>query len=209
MEIQHIVQWRIHVLKSGVGTDPENLPHLFQLLSKDENQGKPDPFKTILSVIGFLTANHLMMVAMVELVIVSMIITMILQKREQVKQALEKNLPGTGLRALLVRIWHHLAIIAFLLLWILAGFNLLLGGVRPGAPDIQTLLIIPLYFLLDWGLREVLRVVFGIAPKSEDVRNSPASEASDNTVSPAIGETGAKAKSLADSETAKEDPENV
>jgi small-conductance mechanosensitive channel len=264
--LSHIIQERIHTLKSGVGTDPENLPHLFKLISKDENQGKPDPFKTILSVSGLLTAslvilwlfrryttayyrriesatfadwkskiggltlgslldfismfifamaalaiffifmkrsgpqsvlaatyliaflivmgvqlisrfflapkvpalrflpmddetarylyrwiiaiavvgsfgfltcgifrvagiseaNHLMMVAMVELVIVAMIITMILQKRQQVKQALRKDLPATGLRALLIRIWHNLAIIALLLLWILSGFNLLL-----------------------------------------------------------------------------------
>jgi small-conductance mechanosensitive channel len=346
--ISNIIQWRIHFLKSGVGTDPENLPHLFQLLSKEENQGKPDPFKTIFSVSGLLTAslvilwlfrrytavyyrriesatfadwktkiggltlgalldfismfifaiaalaiffifmkrsgpqsvlvatyliaflivmgvqlisrfflapkvpalrylpmddetakylcrwimaiavvgsfgfltcgifrvagiseaNHLMMVAMVELVIVSMIITMILQKREQMKQALGKNLAETGLRALLVRIWHHLAIIALLLLWILSGFNLLLGGVRPGAPDTQTLLIIPLYFLLDWGLREVLRVVFGIAEKPENMQNASAAEASDNTDLSAIGETRAKAKSLADSEAAKKDTDS-
>jgi small-conductance mechanosensitive channel len=149
-----------------------------------------------------------MMVAMVELVIVSMIITMILQKREQMKQALGKNLAETGLRALLVRIWHHLAIIALLLLWILSGFNLLLGGVRPGAPDTQTLLIIPLYFLLDWGLREVLRVVFGIAEKPENMQNASAAEASDNTDLSAIGETRAKAKSLADSEAAKKDTDS-
>jgi small-conductance mechanosensitive channel len=346
--LSNIIQWRIYALKSGVGADPENMPHLYQLLSKDESQEKPDPFKTILSVSGLLTAslvilwlfrrytaasyrriesatsadwkakiggltlgslldfismlifaiaalaiffifmkrsapqsvlvvtylaaflivmgvqlisrfflapkvpalrflpmddetaeylyrwimaiagvgsfgfltcgifriagiseaNHLMMVAMVELVIVSMIITMILQKREQVKQALGENFPETGLRALIVRIWHRLAIFTLLLLWFLSAFDLLLGGVRPGAPGIQTLLIIPLYFLLDWGLREVLRVIFGIAAKPENVRNALASEASDNTGLPAIGETGAKAKSLADSETAKEDPEN-
>jgi small-conductance mechanosensitive channel len=149
-----------------------------------------------------------MMVAMVELVIVAMIITLILQKREQVKQALGKNLPATGLRTLIIRIWHHLAIIALLLLWILSGFNLLLGGVRPGAPDIQTLLIIPLYFLLDWGLREVLRVVFGIAAKPENVRNALASEAPDNAGLPAMREAAARAEALADSETAKEDPES-
>jgi hypothetical protein len=50
----------------------------------------------IFRVAGESEANHLMMVAMVELVIVSMIITMILQKREQVKQTLRKILPRPG-----------------------------------------------------------------------------------------------------------------
>ena len=346
--LSNIIQLRIHLLKSGVGADPEDLPHLYHLLSREENQEKPDPFNTILSVIGLLAAslvilwifrrstatfyrriekatsadwkakigglalrslldlismfifaiaalalffifmersgpqsvlvttylaaflivmgvqliarfflspkvpalrflqmddetakyfyrwilaiavvgslgfltcgifrvagiseaNHLMMVAMVELVIVSMIITMILQKREQMRQALGKNLAATGLRALVVKTWHLLAIFALLLLWILSGFNLLLGGVRPGAPDIQTLLIIPLYFLLDWGLREVLRVVFGIAAKPEDGRKAQASEASANAGINATEETGAKALSRVDSDPAKEDTES-
>ena len=340
------IQMRIHLLKSGVGTNPDDLPHLYHLLSKGENQEKPDPFKIIISVIGLLTAslvilwlfrrytaafyrrieraisadwkskigglalrllldflsmfifaiaalaiffifmersgpqsvlvttylaaflivmgvqlisrfflapnvsvlrflpmddetakylyrwilaiavtgsfgfltcgifrvagvseaNHLMMVAMVELVIVSMIITMILQKREQVKRALRKNLAETGLRALIVRIWHRLAISALLLLWFLSAVDLLLTSVRPNAPGIQTLLIIPLYFLFDRGLLEVLRVIFGIAVKPEDVRNTPASAASDYTVA-TTEQSGANAISHADAETAKEDPE--
>ncbi len=345
--LSDIIQWRIYVLKSGVGANPEDLPHLYHLLSKGENQEKPDPFKTIISVIGLLTASlvilwlfrrytaafyrriesaisadwkakigglalrslldflsmfifaiaalaiffifmersgpqsvlvttylaaflivmgvqlisrfflapkvpalrflpvdneiakylyrwilaiavtgsfgfltcgifrvagvseasHLMMVTMVELVIVSMIITMILQKREQVKRALWKNLAETGLRALIVRIWHRLAILTLLLLWFLSAVDLLLASVRPGAPGIQTLLIIPLYFLLDWGLREVLRVIFGIAAKPENVRNTPASAASDYTAA-TTEQSGANAISHADSDPAIEDTES-
>ena len=161
----------------------------------------------IFRVAGESEANHLMMVAMVELVIVSMIITMILQKREQVKQTLRKNLPETGLRALMVRIWHRLAISALLLLWFLSVFNLLLAGVRPGAPGIKTLFIFPLYFLLDWGLREVLQVLFGIAAKPGDIRNALTSEASYN-IGSAAEESGAKAISQADSDAAKENTES-
>jgi small-conductance mechanosensitive channel len=344
--LSNIIQWRIDVLKSGVGADPEDLPHLYQLLSKGESQEKPDPFKTIISVIGllgaslvilwlfkryiaafyrriesatsadwkakigglaleslldfismlifaitalaiffiflkrsgpqsvlfatylaaflivmgvqlvsrfflapkvpalrflplddgtavylcrwimaiavagsfgFLTcgifrvagvseANHLVMVAMVELVIVGMIITMIVQKREQVKLVLEKNLPETGLRALMVRIWHRLAISALCLLWFFSVFNLLLAGVRPGAPSIQTLIVIPLYFLLDWGLREILRVVFGIAVKSEVLHHAPASRAADIADS-GTEESGAEVISEPESETEKVDTE--
>jgi small-conductance mechanosensitive channel len=161
----------------------------------------------IFRVAGESEANHLMMVAMVELVIVSMIITMILQKREQVKQTLRKNLPETGLRALMVRIWHRLAISALLLLWFLSVFNLLLAGVRPGAPGIKTLFIFPLYFLLDWGLREVLQVLFGIAAKPGDIRNALTSEASYN-IGSAAEESGAKAISRANSDAAKENTES-
>ncbi len=346
--LSETIQMRIHFLKSGVGTNPEDLPHLYHLLSKGENQEKPDPYNTFLSVIGLLTAslvilwlfrrytaafyrrvesatsvdwkskigglalqslldlismlffaiaalaiffifmkrsgpqsvlvttylvgflivmgvqlisrfflaptvpvlrflpmddqtakylyrwimtiagvgsfafltcgifrvagiseaNHLMMVAMVEAVIVSMIITMILQKREQVRQVLGKNLAETGLQALIVRIWHRLAISALLLLWMLSGFNLMMGGVRPGAPDIQTLLIIPLYFLLDWGLRQVLRMIFGIAARPEDVPKAVASDASANASITAAGETGAKAISGVDSDPAEEDTQS-
>ena len=91
----------------------------------------------------------LTLVGMVELVIVGMIITMIVQKREQVKLVLGKNLPETGLRSLMVRIWHRLAIFALFLLWFFSAFNQPLAGVRPGAPGIKTLLIVPLYFLLE------------------------------------------------------------
>ena len=162
----------------------------------------------ILRVAGISEANHLMMVAMVELVIVLMIITMILQKREQMKQALGKNLSDTGLRTLVVNTWHRLAILALLLFWFLSVFNLLLGGVRPSAPDIQTLLIIPLYFLLDWGLRELLRVVFRIIANPKNAHHVLTSEASEVTDSPAMGDIGATSDSLTDSEAGTKDMES-
>jgi hypothetical protein len=52
--VTDLIQWRIYDLKSGAGADPEDLPHLYHLLSKGESQEKPDPFKTIISVIGLL-----------------------------------------------------------------------------------------------------------------------------------------------------------
>ena len=55
--LSNIIQWRIDVLKSGVGADPEDLPRLYQLFSKGESQEKPDPFKTIIGVIGLLGAS--------------------------------------------------------------------------------------------------------------------------------------------------------
>jgi hypothetical protein len=121
----------------------------------------------ILRVAGLGEAKHLMMVALVELVITAMIITMILQKRGQVKYAETRDLPETGLRAQLANIWHYFAILALLFLWLISIFNQLLFGVRPGAPGIQTLLIVPMYFLLDWILRVTLKLAIGGSLKTE------------------------------------------
>ncbi|MHC4105821.1 MAG: hypothetical protein ACYSR9_12840, partial [Planctomycetota bacterium] len=138
----------------------------------------------IFRLAGASEANHLTMVSLVALIAILMIITMILQKREQVQQAMSKGLPETGFRAYLARIWHRLAIIAALLLWLLSAFNQFLGGIRPGAPGIQTLLLIPLYFLLDWVLRQILKVAFGIAAKPDEISQTLTfsdSEVSDST----------------------------
>jgi small-conductance mechanosensitive channel len=126
----------------------------------------------IFRIAGTSEAAHLMMVAAVGLVVIFMQIIMILQKREAVRQSLGKNLPDIGIRAQIARSWHRLAISALILLWLFWALNLLLAGVRPGAPGVKTLIIIPVYFLLDWALKEVLRVAFGIAAKPADVKNA-------------------------------------
>ena len=307
--LSNIVQWRIYELQSGMGANPEDLPNIYKLLSKGEDQEKPDAFKTIASVVGvflvsfailwlcrrsasatyhrignaasanmksrigglalqalldllfmliftivalalffvfmdrtgpqrvlvatylaaflvvmavqlvsrfFLTpkfptlrflpitdqnavylyrwfvsisaaitfgwftcaifrvagiseANHLIMISLVSLVAVSMIIVMILQKREQVRRSLAKGLPETGFGAYLAKIWHILAIMAALLLWLLSVSNQFLGEILPGAPGVKTLMLIPIYILLDWLLRQILSVAFGIAARPEEV----------------------------------------
>jgi len=135
----------------------------------------------ILRVARISEANHIMLVAMVNFIVISMIITMILKKRKQVRDALTKDLPETGPRTQMARNWHRFAIGAALFLWFISSFNLFLGGVRPGAPGIQTLLIIPLYFLLDWLLRQILSVVFGIASNPEDLNRAVAFAGSGET----------------------------
>jgi len=308
----NFIQWRLYELKSGVGADPEDLPKFYSLLGKGEDQEKPDPLKTIASVVavflvsfgifwfvrrsaagtyrrienaasvnmkarvggltlrvlldlsfmfifaivtlalffifldgtgpqrvlvttylvaflivmavqlisrfflapkvsalrflpmddetarylyrwliaiaavltfGWFTsaifrvaggsdANNLLMISLYALAVTVMIIIMILQKREQVRQSLTKGLPETGFRAYLARIWHVPAIIALLFLWLVSAANQFLGGIRPGAPGIKTLLLIPIYIFLDWALREILRVAFGIAEKPEEASQS-------------------------------------
>ncbi len=154
----------------------------------------------IFRVAGVSEANHLIMVSLVAFVATSMMIIMILQKREQVQQSLKKALPETGFLAYLARIWHILAIIAALVLWLISAFNHFLGGIRPGAPGIKTLLLIPLYILLDWALREILRVSFGIAARPEVVSQNLTfgdSEVQDSTAE-------GKAVDRTDAETAEE-----
>jgi len=136
----------------------------------------------VLRVAGAGEGNHLMTVAGVDLVIIAMIITMILQKRHQVRQALSQNLPETGLMVWMAGIWHYPAIFGALFLWLLSTANLFLFGMRPGVPSVKTLLVIPLYFLLDWALRGILRVVFGIAEKPGDVAQALTAEASNDAI---------------------------
>ena len=109
------------------------------------------------------------MVSLVGLVLAIMFITMILQKRKPVRQALAGNLPQTSLHARLAQYWHHFAIAGVVLLWIFSVFNRLLAGDQPGGYlGVKTLLIIPLYFLLDWILRRILEAAFGIVQKPTD-----------------------------------------
>ncbi|MGD9238437.1 MAG: mechanosensitive ion channel family protein [Desulfobacterales bacterium] len=355
--ISNFIQWRLYELKSGAGADPEDLPKFYRLLGKGEGQEKPDPFKTIASVIAvflvsfgilwflrrftaatysrienatsvnmkarvggltlralldllfmfifaivtvalffifmersgpqrvlvatylaaflivmavqlvlrfFLTpkapalrflpmndgtavylyrwliaiaavitfgwftggifrvagaseANHLIIALLVALMAILMIIIMILQKREQVRQSLAKGLPETGFRAYLAGIWHIPAIIAALFLLLFTAFNQFLGGILPGAPGIKTLLLISLYIFLDWALRQVLSVAFGIAARPEEVSQSltfghseipdsaAAETAADRTEAESVEETGEQAEEAVSASTEKEE----
>ena len=123
----------------------------------------------IFRLAGTPEAPHFIMVSLVDLVLAIMFITMILQKRKTVMQELTANLPPTSLRVRLALYWHHFAIFGVILLWIFSDLNRLLAGDQPGGYlGVKTLLIIPLYFLLDWILRRILEVAFGIVQKPDD-----------------------------------------
>ncbi|MGA8240116.1 MAG: hypothetical protein WB818_06045, partial [Desulfobacterales bacterium] len=105
----------------------------------------------IFRLAGTPEATHFIMTSLVGLVLAFMLISMILQKRKPVMQALTGNLPQTSLRVRLALYWHHFAIFGVILLWIFSVLNRLLAGDQPGGYlGLKTLLIIPLYFLLDW-----------------------------------------------------------
>jgi len=123
----------------------------------------------IFRLAGTPEATTFIMTSLVGLVLALMLITMILQKRKPVMQALTGNRAQTSLRVRLGLYWHHFAIFGVILLWIFSFLNRLLVGDQPGGYlGVKTLLIIPLYFLLDWILRRILEVAFGIVQKPDD-----------------------------------------
>jgi small-conductance mechanosensitive channel len=122
----------------------------------------------IFRLAGTPAATYFFMMSLVSLTLAFMFVAMILKKRETVRQALTGNLPQTSLRARLAQYWHHFAIAGVVLLWIFSVLNRLLAGDQPGGYlGVKTLLIIPLYFLLDWILRRILEAAFGIVQKPD------------------------------------------
>jgi small-conductance mechanosensitive channel len=154
----------------------------------------------IFRLAGTPAATYFFMMSLVSLTLAIMFVAMILKKRETVRQALTGNLPQTSLRARLAQYWHHFAIAGVVLLWIFSVLNRLLAGNEPGGYlGVKTLLIIPLYFLLDWILRRILIAAFGIVQKPDDL-SSAAQTANNTDLGTAAGnETGdAAAKPVAE-----------
>jgi len=132
---------------------------------------------TILATFGLLTcgvfrlagaseADHFLAVTLVAVVLAALFIAMILGRRRQLAQVLSRDLPKGSLRHRLALRWHHFAIAGVVLLWISATINRLLGYGGQGT-GIKTLLLIGLYFLLDWLLKQILEVAFGLAGKPD------------------------------------------
>jgi len=121
---------------------------------------------------------------------VGMIIWMILQRRKAAADAFSQGLPESSLRHRLAQKWHHFAIFAILLLWAAAIGSAILG--TAAGQGSLTLLMVPLYFMLDWILRLMLEAAFGLvkqpapaAAKSDDPEDDVETEAAQ----PVAGET--------------------
>jgi len=110
------------------------------------------------------------------LIAVGMIIWMILQKRKEAAIAFSQGLPESSLRYRLAQKWHHFAVFAILML-LAAGIGSMILGTASGQ-GILTLLMVPLYFLLDWILRLMLEAAFGIVdqPQEQPVRAATTSD---------------------------------
>jgi len=110
------------------------------------------------------------------LIAVGMIIWMILQKRKAAAIAFSQGLPESSLRYRLAQKWHHFAIFAVLVL-LAAGIGSMILGTASGQ-GILTLLMVPLYLMLDWILRLMLEGAFGIAGQPRE-QSLPALATSD------------------------------
>ncbi|HSO19588.1 MAG TPA: hypothetical protein VLT88_09035, partial [Desulfosarcina sp.] len=92
-----------------------------------------------------------------------MMVLMILQKRNAVAVAFSRGLPESSLRYRLAQKWHHFAVFGVLLLLTSATLSAVLGTSTGQAK--WTLLMVVLYFLMDWLLRLMLEAAFGIVEK--------------------------------------------
>jgi len=120
-------------------------------------------------VIGLAGATELTRIksyTLVGLIAAGMIIWMILQKRKDAAIAFSQSLPESSLRYRLAQKWHHFAIFAVLLL-VASGIISLILGTASGQATL-TLLMVPLYFMLDWILRLMLEAAFGIVEQPQE-----------------------------------------
>jgi small-conductance mechanosensitive channel len=100
------------------------------------------------------------------LVAAGMIIWMIVQKRKAAAAAFSQGLPESSLRHRLAHKWYHFAVFAVLLLLAASIGAGILGTASNQA--ILTLLVVALYFLLDWILRLMLEAAFGLVKQPDE-----------------------------------------
>ena len=135
-------------------------------------------------------ATHLLLLAMVGGVICLMLVVMILQKRKAVAEAIAKDQPESKLRVQFAKVWHLLAIFFVFVLWVVAEARSLLIGFSADLPGVKTLLMIPLFFILDWILRSCLEFAFQIAGSPGDSKAAVEVESWDDEESDAVIDAG-------------------
>jgi small-conductance mechanosensitive channel len=138
-------------------------------------------------VIGLAGASELTQLksrALVGLIVAGMIIWMVLQKRKEAAAAFSRGLPEASLRYRLAQKWHHFAVFAVLVLFV-AGLGARILGTASNQA-VLTLLMIPLYFMLDWILRLILEAAFGIVgqPQEQNVPAEAAFEEAEDKAAP-------------------------
>ncbi len=114
-------------------------------------------------VMGLAGASELQVLKanmLIGLIVAAMLIWMILQKRKAATAAFRRGLPESSLRYRLAQSWHLFAVAAVILLLVVSLINRILD-LESGRATL-TLLMVPLYFLMDWILRSILEAAFGI-----------------------------------------------
>jgi len=128
------------------------------------------------------------------LITAGMIIWMILQKRKEAAISFSRGLPESSLRYRLAQKWHSFAIFGVLLLLASAITSSILG--TNSGQAMLTLLMVVLYFMLDWILRLMLEAAFGLVaqPKEQIVLAEATPDVAEDDIEteatqPAAGET--------------------
>jgi small-conductance mechanosensitive channel len=132
--------------------------------------------KGVLGLAGATELTQIKFGTIYGLIAVGMIIWMIVQKRKAAAATFSRGLPETSLRYRLAQKWHHFAIFAVFVL-LAASIGAAILGTASGQA-LLTLLMIPLYFMLDWILRLMLEAAFGIVEQQEE-QPVPATATSD------------------------------
>ena len=109
--------------------------------------------------------EHFQATTLVSLMMAAMIVWMILQKRKAAAAAFSRDLPESSLRYRAAQKWYHFAILAVVLLLFFSAVNQMLGFAS--GPETLTLLVVPLFFLLDWILRLIMEAAFGIVGENK------------------------------------------
>jgi small-conductance mechanosensitive channel len=138
--------------------------------------------KGVIGLAGATALTQLKFGTLVGLIAAGVIIWMILLKRKEAAAVLSQNLPESSLRYRLAQKWHHFAVVAVLLLLAATIGAGILGTASNQAA--LTLLMIPLYFMLDWILRLMLEAAFGLAgqPQEQPVLAEETSDAPEDEV---------------------------
>ena len=122
----------------------------------------------VVRLAGASELEHLRSITLIGLIMATMIIWMILQKRKAAAVSFSRGLPESSLRYRLALKWHLFAVPAVVLLLVFSTINQILGFAS--GQGILTLLMVPLYFLMDWILRLILETAFGMV---EDNKTTP------------------------------------
>ena len=150
--------------------------------------------RAVMGLAGATELTQLKFVTLFSLITAGMIIWMIVQKRREAAFAFSQGLPESSLRYRLAHKWHHFAIFAVLLL-LAAAIGARILGTASNQGNL-TLLMVPLYFMLDWILRLMLEAAFGIVaqPKeqislAEATSDGPEDDGETEAAQPVAGET--------------------
>jgi len=119
----------------------------------------------VVRLAGASELEHLRSMTLMGLIMATMIIWMILQKRKAAAISFSRGLPESSLPYRLAQKWHNFAVSAVVLLLVFSTINQILGFAS--GQGILTLLMVPLYFLMDWILRLILETAFGMVAETK------------------------------------------